>query len=30
MEDLLVYKEQWFVVDLGTKHTTMLKEYWEI
>ena len=29
MEDLLVDKEQWAVMDLGTKPTTTLTKYWE-
>ena len=29
MEDLLVDKEQWVAVDLGTKPTTMSKEDWD-
>ena len=30
MEDLLVEKDQWEVMDLGTKPTSMWMEYWEI
>ena len=29
MEDILVDKEQWAVVDLGTKPTAMSKEDWD-
>ena len=29
MEDLLVDKYQWIMVDLGTKPMTMLDQYWK-
>lgn len=29
MDDLLIDKEQWVSMDLGTKPTTMSKEYWK-